>query len=160
MDDADLGNKRRRLEPRANSLNNFKDSATRLYTRLVECATSPLPAELVGVDRWGPPVPLTTLPTPAYVTKKIEEMLPDTRKTNQKRYGAAYSILWHNAFPRSDSTWLAFLGSYNVLPCHLPRAPTRKHDLWCIQAPAWTTYKKTCFVVVIVAALVSVNPGM
>ena len=117
MDDSDLGHKlkRRKLEPRATSLQQFKDTATSLYPRLVEAAGNPLPAELVGVDRWGPPVPLTTLPTEAYVTKKIEEMWPDTRKTNQKRYGAAYSILWHNAFPRRDSSWLAFLGSYNVL---------------------------------------------
>ena len=122
----DLGPKlkRRKLEPRATSLQQFKDTATSLYPRLVEAAGNPLPAELVGVDRWGPPVPLTTLPTEAYVTKKIEEMWPDIRKTLQKRYGAAYSILWHNAFPRSDSTWLAFLGLlYNVLPPAPPQRP-------------------------------------
>ena len=132
----------RGLEPKASSLSNFRATANNLHTRLVECASNQLPAELVGVDRWGPPVPLTTLPTPAYVTKKIEEMWPDSRKTPQKRYGAAYSILWYNAFPRSDSTWLAFLGLlYNVLPPAPPtaqraQAPESKHDFWCLQAPA------------------------
>ena len=171
MDDS-LGPKlkRRKLEPRATSLHHFKDTATSLYTRLVEAATNPLPAELVGVDRWGPPVQLTTLPTPAYVTKKIEEMWPDTRKTNQKRYGAAYSILWHNAFPRRDSSWLAFLGSYNVLPtCPGPQPESTIFGASRLQESSHTTCKKTCFVVVIVAALVSVcavwhsippNPGM
>lgn len=129
-------------EPKASSLSNFRATADNLHARLVECASNQLPAELVGVDRWGPPVPLTTLPTPAYVTKKIEDMWPDIRKTPQKRYGAAYSILWYNAFPRSDSTWLAFLGLlYNVLPPAPPtaqraQAPESKHDFWCLQAPA------------------------
>lgn len=166
MDDSDLGqcHKRRKLEPRATSLHNFKDTATSLYTRLVECATNPLPAELVGVDRWGPPVPLTTLPTPAYVTKKIEEMWPDTRITNQKRYGAAYSILWHNAFPRSDSTRPGLLSWALIMYCHQPRGPGPQPESTIFGASR--LHKKTCFVVVIVAALVSVwhlipsNPGI
>lgn len=92
-----------------NALNIFKDVATTMHSDLLTCATDPLPANLAGVPRFGPPAPLTGLPSPEHVAKTMLAMYPCMRKTPEKKYGAAYSILWHKAFPKSDLASIKFL---------------------------------------------------